>query len=104
MTAPQITVLVAAYNQGSYLSQALDSLKAQTLSAQAFEVIVINDGSTDETASVLNKYPWITRRDRENRGLVNTCNEGLQLARGAYFARLDSDDYAAPTWLASLLP
>ncbi len=103
MSETLVTVLIAAYNQGKYIRQALESLKAQTLSSHNFEVIVINDGSTDETQEILRDYKgWIRLVERENQGLVASCNQGLSLARGSYFTRLDSDDFVALEWLATL--
>src|SRR6266850_8161614 len=100
----RVTVLVATYNQASYLRQALDSLRAQTLAPDAFEVIVINDGCTDATPDILRDYrPWARVVERDNRGLVPSCNEGLAMARGRYFARVDSDDVVASGWLEALL-
>jgi glycosyltransferase involved in cell wall biosynthesis len=95
---------MATYNQARYLRQALDSLRAQTLPCNDFEVIVINDGSTDGTSEILRDYKgWIHLIEHENRGLVASCNEGLTLARGEYFARLDSDDFVAANWLECLV-
>jgi len=99
-----ISVVTATFNQAGYLREALDSLRRQSLPADAFEAIVINDGSTDDTSNVLKEYAaWAQIIEHENRGLVASCNEGLALACGRYFARLDSDDFVEPTWLAALL-
>jgi glycosyltransferase involved in cell wall biosynthesis len=104
MSKPLITIVMATYNQGRYLRQALDSLRAQMLPHDDVEVIVINDGSTDETSEILRDYGGgVHLIERENRGLVASCNEGLALARGGYFARLDSDDFVAPEWLKCLV-
>lgn len=101
---PLVTVLMATYNQAQYLSAALDSLRAQTLAPGRFEVIVINDGSTDGTAQALEHYQdWARVIQRPNRGLIASCNEGLHLAKGRYFARLDSDDLVLPEWLECLV-
>lgn len=101
---PLVSILVATYNQASFLRQALDSLLSQTLPRDRMEVVVINDGSTDGTSALLDRYAHDFRvLFRENRGLVATCNEGLALARGDYFARLDSDDFASPHWIERLL-
>ena len=103
MSKPLISVVVATYNQARYLRQALDSLRLQILPPDEFEVIVINDGSTDKTSEILQDYRgWIHLRERENRGLIASCNEGLAVARGHYFARLDSDDFVAANWLRCL--
>lgn len=100
----RISVLIAAYNQAQYVGQALDSVLAQDLDQGLFEVIVINDGSTDGTRSVLDRYgDRVSILDQENQGLVATCNRGLSLATGQYIARLDADDYAASAWLRRTL-
>ena len=100
MNGPIVTVVMATCNQARYLRDALESLIIQTLPPHDFEVIVINDGSSDETAKVLQNYvKWVHLIEHENRGLVASCNEGLAKAHGRYFARVDSDDYVAPEWL-----
>lgn len=99
-----ISVLIAAYNQAQYVGEALESVLAQDIDQGFVEVIVINDGSTDGTRSVLDRYSdRVSIVDQENQGLVATCNRGLSLATGHYIARLDADDYAAPTWLRRTL-
>jgi glycosyltransferase involved in cell wall biosynthesis len=104
MSAPLATVLMATFNQAEYLPAAIDSLKEQTLSREDFEVVVVNDGSTDATSEILRAHDdWLRLVERDNRGLVASCNEGLALARGRYLARLDSDDQAHPRWLESLV-
>jgi len=91
--SPNVSVIVATYNQAQYLGQALESLLMQTLPPEDFEVIVINDGSTDTTSEVLRKYSKrITCIEQENQGLVKSCNVGLLHARGKYVVRIDSDD------------
>ncbi len=103
MTRPAVSVVVATRNQAPYLRRALDSLRGQTLPAEEIDAIVINDGSTDGTAEILQEYAgWIRLVAHEPRGLVASCNEGLAMARGRYFARLDSDDWVAAEWLARL--
>jgi glycosyltransferase involved in cell wall biosynthesis len=104
MSKPLVTVLMPTYNQAKYIQQALDSLRVQTLSSYDFKVIVVNDGSTDETSKILKNYrEWIQLIERDNQGLVASCNEGLALVEGRYFARLDSDDFVAPEWLRCLV-
>jgi glycosyltransferase involved in cell wall biosynthesis len=104
MKDPLVTVLVATYNQARFVRQALDSLFAQTMPPGDFEIIVVNDGSTDGTSAILQDYKdQIHLVERGNRGLIASCNEGLALAKSKYFARLDSDDFVAPEWLACLV-
>ena len=95
---PLISVVLPVYNGEAHLSEALDSILAQSLGD--FELIAIDDGSTDGSLAVLRRYE---RKDsrvvvvaRGNRNLPNTLNEGIDLARGAWIARMDQDDIALP--------
>ena len=104
MSPPDVSICMATRNHAMYIEDALESLRRQTLDSVRFEVIVIDDGSTDETRNILlNWVPWIRMVSRENRGLVPSCNEGLALSRGRYFARLDSDDLVDSSWLESMV-
>jgi glycosyltransferase involved in cell wall biosynthesis len=95
---PRVTVLLPAYNAAAYLREAVDSVLGQTFAD--FELIVINDGSTDGTAALLVGYddPRLRIVDNgENLGLIATLNKGLGLARGEYIARMDADDICEPS-------
>jgi glycosyltransferase involved in cell wall biosynthesis len=96
---PSITVLLAVYNGQQYLRESLDSVLAQTFTD--FEFLIIDDGSTDQTLPILREYekrdPRIRLISRPNKGLTNTLNEGLSLARGEFLARMDADDVCLPT-------
>jgi hypothetical protein len=97
-----VTVLLAVFNGERFLQRALNSLLAQTW--QHFEVIVIDDGSTDATPTILAdvRDPRVSiHRNPQNIGLTRSLNQGLRLARGEYLARLDADDVAIPTRLAT---
>ena len=98
LTAPAISVLMPVYNGEKYLDEALRSILEQTFSD--FEVIIINDGSTDNSLQILERYTQKDQRirlvSRENRGLVATLNEGLALAKAPLIARMDADDIAYP--------
>ncbi|MBM2710886.1 glycosyltransferase [Mesorhizobium caraganae] len=96
--APLVTVLLPVYNAGPYLAAALGSILRQDY--DRLEVIAIDDGSTDNSLEILERYCRADNRvsviSRENRGLVATLNEGLRLARGELVARMDADDVAYP--------
>lgn len=96
--APAVTVLMPVFNGGRFIGEAVESILGQTFTD--FELLVIDDGSTDDSLSVIGEYAARDRRirvvSRENRGLVATLNEGLGLARGAYLARMDCDDISFP--------
>lgn len=90
----RVTVYITTYNYGRYLKKAIESVLAQTLGD--WELIVINDGSTDNTSEILKKYqdnPKITIINQENRGLATSNNIALRLSNGKYLIRLDGDDY-----------
>ena len=93
----KISVIVPAYNAEKYIKEAVDSILNQTFAD--FECIVINDGSNDTTLSILQAYNDSRLKiiSRENRGLVATLNEGLDIAQGEYIARMDADDISLPT-------
>jgi glycosyltransferase involved in cell wall biosynthesis len=92
---PVATILVPCYNYGRFIAQALDSLLGQTL--RDVELIVIDDGSRDDTPAVLARYAAELRvrvmHHEQNRGHIHSYNEGLALARGRYVGILSADDY-----------
>jgi glycosyltransferase involved in cell wall biosynthesis len=98
---PKLSVVIPVYNREAYLGDAIDSILAQTLTD--FELLVIDDGSTDRSCEVAQSYddPRIRLvRNRSNMGIPKTRNEAVRLARGEYLAFLDSDDVAYPDRLA----
>lgn len=105
---PRISVLVCSYNAAPTLPVALKSLEKQTLPRSQFEVVVVDDGSTDATADALKPYlakPYFRFvRNPVNLGLPASCNRGLAEAAGDLFIRLDADDVFDPRILELLLP
>jgi glycosyltransferase involved in cell wall biosynthesis len=96
-SSPAVSVILPAYNAVRYLRQAIDSILLQ--SYHDFELIVVDDASTDGTRAILNSYsdPRIVRLNLDkNLGIVGALNAALVLAKGAYIARMDSDDIAMP--------
>jgi glycosyltransferase involved in cell wall biosynthesis len=95
---PLVSVIVPAYNYARYLGDALDSVRAQTY--REWECIVVDDGSTDDTAAVAQRYAGLDPRVRcvrqENAGLAAARNAGLHLSRGELIQFLDADDLLAP--------
>lgn len=97
MSTPLVSVLMPVYNTAPYLREAVDSILAQTLSD--FELIILDDCSPDNAQEILDRYsdPRIIRyRGEHNVGLANVLNIGIQMARGKYIARMDSDDVSLP--------
>ena len=95
---PAISVLLPVHNGGPYLWAAVGSVLAQTRAD--FELVAIDDGSTDASADVLRAAaktdPRVVFVTRPNRGLVHTLNEAIGIARGPYLARMDADDLSHP--------
>lgn len=103
MKTPRISVLMPAYNSEMYIAESIESVLNQTYTD--FELIIINDGSTDNTARIIRKYAKSDRRikfinNTRNRGLIAVLNQGLGLCTGEYIARMDSDDISLPTRFA----
>jgi glycosyltransferase involved in cell wall biosynthesis len=87
-----------AFNAAEFLDEAVTSILDQTF--RDFEFIIINDGSTDQTPSILERYQKADQRIRlyhqENKGIIAALNRGCRLARGQYIARMDADDISLP--------
>lgn len=90
-----LSVLLPVFNAGAYLGECLDSILNQTFSD--FQIIAINDGSSDNSSAILNEYSAKDDRIRvfsnaQNLGLIDTLNAGLAHCQGKYIARMDADD------------
>lgn len=100
--APAVSVLMAVYNGEAFLEEAVASVLGQTFTD--FEVVVIDDGSTDATGDVLRRLaaadPRLLVSRHDNRGLTASLNAGLARCRGRYIARMDGDDVCHPERLA----
>jgi len=91
---PTVSVIIPTYNRGHYLCNAVDSVLAQTY--QDFEIIVVDDGSSDKTAAIIKNYhPKVRYVYKDNGGLSSARNVGIREAEGKYMAFLDDDD----SWL-----
>lgn len=97
---PKVSVVLAVYNGATFISEAVESILNQTFSD--FELIVINDGSSDDSEKILNFFndPRIIRiKNERNLGLILSLNAGIKIARGEYIARMDADDISVPNRL-----
>jgi glycosyltransferase involved in cell wall biosynthesis len=89
-----VTFLVPVFNAQNYIREALESIQKQTYTD--FKVLIINDGSTDRSLQIIEEFTKTDQRfqviSRENKGLVTTLNEGIELIDTKYIARMDADD------------
>lgn len=98
---PRVSVVMPLFNGEKYLRLSVDSILSQTFAD--FEFIIIDDGSSDSGAAIINSYqdPRMRfSRNEQNLGVTRTLNEGLRQARGEYIARMDCDDVSLPDRLA----
>jgi glycosyltransferase, group 2 family protein len=102
-----ISFIIPVYNTGKYLQKCIESVYCQGLPNEEFEVIAINDGSTDNSFYILEslsrKYSNLLIYDQENQGLSAVRNRGVKIAQGKYVQFLDSDDYLVPDQLQLIL-
>lgn len=101
MTAPAVTVLMPVYNAERFVAEAVDSVLGQSF--RDFELLVINDGSSDRTLGILATYKDSRLRivdNERNLGVIASLNKGLELARTEFVARMDADDVCHPDRLA----
>lgn len=92
----KISVLISTYNSENYIKQSIESVLSQTFSD--FELIIINDGSTDNTDKIIKSFndPRIIYIKQNNLGVSKSLNKGLKIASGKYIAKLDADDICFP--------
>jgi len=98
MTNPLVTIIMPAWNRARYIREALDSLLEDTWSPK--EIIVVDDGSTDETAAIVNSFPQVRYIYQEHQGVSVARNTALENATGEYVTFLDSDDIWVPGRIA----
>ncbi len=100
---PKVSIIIPAYNHSQYVGQAVQSVLDQSF--RGFEIIVVDDGSTDDTRTVVSqfgnkvRYLW-----QENQGLSAARNNGIRTAAGEFIGLLDADDLLEPNFLSTLLP
>ncbi len=102
---PQVSVIISAYNAAQFIAQTLDSVLSQTL--EDIEIIVVDDGSTDDTAAIVSEYaakdPRVSLLRQSNQFAGVARNNGMAHASGEYYYFLDADDYIEPEALALML-
>ena len=101
----KISVIIPVYNREAYIGRCIRSLLSQTLSREFFEIIVVDDGSTDATSKVLlafkDEIKWV--KINKNLGLSVAINKGIKKSKSKYIVRVDSDDYVNKEFLKILL-
>lgn len=99
-----VSVIVPVYNASRYLSKCLDSLISQTI--ESYEIIIINDGSTDNSLEIINNYKnneKVKIISTKNNGIGIARNNGLKQAKGKYVLFVDSDDYVSEDFIEKML-
>ncbi|MFZ5950943.1 MAG: glycosyltransferase [Candidatus Rifleibacteriota bacterium] len=96
---PYISIVIPVYNADRFLNDCLNSIKSQTF--QDYEVILVNDGSSDKSKQIILDFTKEDKRFRiidlpQNRGIVNALNRGIEVAGGKFIARMDADDICFP--------
>src|SRR3712207_5573157 len=91
---PLVSVVIPCYKQAHFLGEAIESVLAQ--SYPHFEVVVVDDGSTDNTSEVAARYPGVRCVRQDNQGLAAARNSGLAHSKGEYLLFLDADDRLLP--------
>ena len=103
MSACLVSVLITAYNYGRFIEESIDSVLAQDFPRDQVEILIVDDGSTDDTAERVKKYgSSITYLHKENGGQASALNHGLERAGGEIVALLDADDLFLPGKIAYL--
>src|SRR5205085_9321810 len=98
---PRVSVVVCSYNGGATMEQCLQSLAG--LDYPDYEVIVVDDGSTDDSRAILARFPMVRAIHQSNHGLSAARNVGLRAATGTIVAYTDSDCFADSNWLTHLV-
>ena len=100
----RLSFVIPAYNEEAYLPACLDSILAQTKdSAEAIEIVVVNNASTDRTREVALGYPGVRVVDEPRKGLTFARQAGFAASSGQLIANVDSDSRLTPGWLAQVL-
>ena len=99
--SPKVSVIVAAYNQEKFIGRCLRSLLSQSMNSFDYEIIVVDDGSTDRTSYALELFQGsiTTITNSKNLGLPTALNIGINRASSEYITRVDSDDYVHSNFL-----
>lgn len=107
MITPIVSVIIPVYNGEKYISRCLRSLTSQTINDSKFEVVIVNDGSEDNTVEIIQKFKEnlniVVVENPLKTGLPAALNKGIRQAKGQYVIRVDSDDYVHSEYLNVML-
>jgi glycosyltransferase involved in cell wall biosynthesis len=96
----QISIVIPVYNEAERLAACLEAIAALELAP--LEVLVIDNNSTDDSAALARRYPWVRVLHEKQQGVVHARNRGFNAARGDIIARIDADTIVTPGWTAQL--
>lgn len=98
LSSPLVSVIIPVYNSELYLEACIESVIGQSYST--LEIIIVNDGSTDDSFTIMEKYAKLDERiiiiNKRNGGLPSARKSGIDIAKGKYIQHLDSDDVLLP--------
>ncbi|HPG37472.1 MAG TPA: glycosyltransferase family A protein, partial [Candidatus Saccharibacteria bacterium] len=94
---PRISVVIPVYNEAAALPACLEALAGQT--APPFEVLVVDNNSTDDSVLVAARYPFVTVLHEKRQGVLHARSLGFTAARGDIIGRIDADTEVAPDWI-----
>lgn len=97
----KVSIVIPVYNEARHLADCLEAIGRQTV--EPFEVIVVDNNSTDETVAVASRFPFVTVLRETRQGVVYARDRGFNAARGDIIGRLDADSIIAPDWIAMLV-
>jgi len=100
----EISVIIPTFNREKYIGRCMRSLLTQSIGTDNFEIIIIDDGSTDDTQKILNAFKEDIKilENKKNLGLPASLNKGIKACTGKYIVRVDSDDYVNKDFLKIL--
>lgn len=103
---PKVSVIIPTYNYSKYIAEALNSINNQTYPSEQIEIIIVDDGSADDTASVIEKYNSkipIFYHFQSNKGKASATQKGIELASGEILFNLDADDFFKENKIAEIV-
>ena len=93
----KVSIIITNYNYSKYLARCLRSCMSQVMDIKDFEIIVVDDASTDNSINILNAFRRNVKiiKNKKNIGVAKSVNKAVKIAKGEYFVRVDADDYVS---------